>query len=118
MIGLRAARGLWGGENASGHGSDRRMALTVDARVDNALKAAQERRKWIVLPPPQKQRCRLGGERGLWNRLEWLCISRQRSGGGAPVLAQQSAQPGHHHYLTVAIAVRGSAGRGPKLEAA
>src|SRR5215831_4520248 len=41
-----------------------------------------------------------------------------RSGGGAAVLAQQPAQPGPHHYLTVTIAERGIAGRGPKLEAA
>ena len=40
------------------------------------------------------------------------------SGGGAAVLAQQSAQPGPHHYLTVTIAERGIAGRRAKFEAA
>ena len=41
-----------------------------------------------------------------------------RSGDGAAVLAQQSAQPGHHNYLSVTIAPQGMAGRGPKLDAA
>ena len=44
--------------------------------------------------------------------------SRPAVGGGAAVLAQQSAQPGHHRYLTVTIAERGIAGGGPRLKAA
>src|SRR5262252_3528959 len=40
-----------------------------------------------------------------------------RSGRGAAVLAQQSAQPGHHQHLSFAIAERGIAGRRPKVEA-
>ena len=41
-----------------------------------------------------------------------------RSSGGAAVLAQQSAQPGRHHHLSVTIAERGITGRWAKVEAA
>jgi len=41
-----------------------------------------------------------------------------RSGGGAAVLAQQSAQPGPHQDLSATIAERGIAHRRPKLEVA
>src|SRR5215475_13715243 len=41
-----------------------------------------------------------------------------QSGGGAAVLAQQSAQPGCHQDLSFTIAERGIAGRGPKRESA
>src|SRR5215472_14873952 len=62
------------------------MALTVDARVDDALKAAQERRKWTPCLHPRSSVVALEGEGGLWTRLEWPCSSRLRSGGGATVL--------------------------------
>lgn len=39
-------------------------------------------------------------------------------GGGAAVLAQQSAQPGPHQDLSATIAERGIAHRRPKLEVA
>ena len=41
-----------------------------------------------------------------------------RSGCGAAVVAQESAQPGHHRHWSVTIAERGIAGRWPKVETA
>src|SRR5262249_23465412 len=71
---------------------------------------ADERRSWIVLSSPQKQRC---------HPMRWgRAAAVLRSGGGAAILAQQSAQPGPHRYLSATLAERGIARRGPKLEGA
>jgi len=50
-----------------GRGQDR-LSGSLLLRVDGALKVAHEPRTRIVLPPPQKQRCRLEGEGRLKTR--------------------------------------------------
>ena len=72
--GVRKRIRLWSGPGEALNLKRRHEACTGSAQRllathgDGALTVAHERRRWIVLPPPQKQFCRFEGVEGLWTR--------------------------------------------------